>query len=144
MKLARVGIELFEERDIHRCVFAVVSTCETPAVCAKADQLSPLLHPARGDHGDRLLRAVTMLAAHMLTSAFRLHVPLPGHRRFLIAPWSLTQNHLLSYCAWQCPALSFLLLESLESLSVLGRLHFLLSRSIAVDRASSRDLGNEC
>ena len=67
MKLARVGSELFEEGDIHRYVFAVVSTCETPTVCAKADQLSSLLHPARGGHGNRLFRAVTMLAPHMLT-----------------------------------------------------------------------------
>jgi hypothetical protein len=67
MKLARVGIELFEKGDIHRYVFAMVSTCETPTVCAKADQLSSLLHPARGDHGNLLFRVVTMLAAHMLT-----------------------------------------------------------------------------
>jgi hypothetical protein len=61
-----VGIELFEERDVHPCIFAVVFTCETPAVCAKPDQLSSLLHLARGDHGVRLFRAVTVLAAHML------------------------------------------------------------------------------
>jgi hypothetical protein len=66
MKLARVRIELFEEGDVHSCILVMVFTCKTPTVCAKADQLSSLLHLARGDHGDRLFRAVTVLAAHML------------------------------------------------------------------------------
>ena len=66
MKLARIGIELPEEGDVHTGILAVVFTCETPAVCAKTDQLSSLLHLARGDHGDRLFHAVTVLAAHML------------------------------------------------------------------------------
>jgi hypothetical protein len=40
MKLACVGILLSEEGNIHRYVFAMVSTSETPAGCAKSDQLS--------------------------------------------------------------------------------------------------------
>ena len=67
MKLARVGIELLEEGHIHVCILAVVLAREPPAVRAKTDQLSPLLHLARGDHGDWRFLAVTVLAAHMLT-----------------------------------------------------------------------------
>ena len=46
------------------CIFAVVFTCETPAVCAKTDQLSLLLYLARGDLSDLLF--LDVLAAHML------------------------------------------------------------------------------
>jgi hypothetical protein len=67
MKLARSGIELLEEGDVHVCTPAVMCTRKTPTACTKTDQLSSLLHLTRGDHGDRLFRAVTVLAAHMLT-----------------------------------------------------------------------------
>ena len=67
MKLARVRIKFLEEGDVHGCIFTVVFACKAPAVCAETDQLSPLLHLARGDHGDWRFLAVTVLAAHMLT-----------------------------------------------------------------------------
>ena len=67
MKPAHGGVVLLEECDIHRNLFAVVPTGEVPAGYAKTHQLLSLLHSARGDHNDRLFRAVAMLAAHMLT-----------------------------------------------------------------------------
>ncbi len=54
MKLARVEIKLLEDGDVHVCIFTVVFACETPAVCAEADQLSSLLHLVRDDRGDWL------------------------------------------------------------------------------------------
>ncbi len=119
-------------------VFATVSICETPTVCAKADQLSSLLHPARGDHGNRLAFPCCHNAGSTHADlAPPLHVPLPGYRQFLIAPWSLTQNHLFSCYAWQCPRRSFLRWESRRVLSVLGRLHLWLSSSACPSSPSS-------
>jgi hypothetical protein len=57
----------------------VVPTGEAPAGCAKAHQLSSLLHSARGDHNDLLFRAVAMLATHVdLVPPFACTSPRPS------------------------------------------------------------------
>ena len=79
MELARFRVELFEERDVHLGFPAVVNAREAPAACTKANKLSSWLRLTLGNHDDRFLSAVTVLAAHLLTEAivfsFSLQTP---------------------------------------------------------------------
>jgi len=90
-----VGVELFEEGDVHLGFPAVVDAREAPAACVKANQLSSWLRLTLGNLDDRFLSAVTVLATHLLTEALRLHIAFPGHRLLLFTPNSLFHNHSL-------------------------------------------------
>ena len=87
-----MGVELFEEGDVHLGFPAVVDAREAPAACVKANQLSSWLRLTLGNLDDRFLSAVTVLATHLLTEALRLHIAFPGHR-LLLTPNSLFHNH---------------------------------------------------
>ena len=92
-ELAYVRVELLEEGDVHPGIPVVEDVREIPAACAKSNQLSSRLRIALGNHDDRFLSAITVLTAHLLTEALRLHIALPGYHLLLLAPDSLFHNH---------------------------------------------------